>query len=1326
MILPLILGGAMAAGRGGAIPPDSVSPRLRLVPAVTDEMLIDMQASADGSRLLTTSLRNFDRSYAPRLWDARRRIVLAVLGGHPDAVRQIGFSPDGKYAFTLSYKLLQKWDPLRGTLLAKRVAVPGGGMSEATFAPDGSLRFLLGGNRIGGMRADGTDLPNVLLSSPAVSLALSPDGLRLAVGTAVRRAAPGPGPGDDAGDVVSSVALMNADGSGKTAVKGDAAGDPRKLGPGSTELHFSPDGRELLATNYEAGTAALIDALSGAIRFRAPHFIAERGVGTVQMGADFVGKDGERMLFWDAKGLGKLIDRKTLKPVATLKGHTDGVRELRISADRRHAATYGDDTKLYLWNIDRATGIALDTPDDTPTAAAFSAAGERFFLGFKSGNLVSYDSLSGEARDESFVSWRKSHSLRLLSNGRIAVLREEGRNLRGAILAGDVRSLDALSTRWPIEAGLDPELSADGRFALLAARDYGNARLTNLADPARYEAKRVVFKAVPADVSFARRRARVLTTHDEGEANLIDLDTGDLIQGWKFDQKNDLGVTRLSPDGDVAVSSGRKETKDEPRIILWNVDEGVKLHDLGPNPEYACGLSWSPDGNSVYIHNRADFRRVDAATGKTVVSFARPLGADGERFFEDNEPLLSGDGKTVALRAWQGFAAWDTATGAPLAIRRSAEKESFSAFAPDGRLASFATERDAEVLDVRTGATVGRLVTTDKIAQMVFTADGKRLLTLDGVDGIVVWDVTGAGDPKRLGSLQLGKAGDWLVLDEEGRYDAADPSDVPAARYVFAWSGGLEPVTVPQLKSRFYDPGLFAKLLGINLEPRRAVPALDAVKLYPSVDVKLDPAKATRALVEVKERDGGGIGRIVVAVNGKTVDTREGGGFFRLDLDKFRPFLIPEGLLGKEKNVLTVTAANGTNDLTSPPSVLSLALPADLKVPDARVHALFVGAGDYVGSGGDLVAPAADARELATAFRRAAERLLPGRVEVVTLTTATGDPRPSREAIRTWMTATAAKAGARDTVVVFMAGHGTSSIGEEKDYFFLTPDADPGDVGPAAMGVAAVSGKELQTWLAAIPAAKQVLVLDTCHSGAAAKSLELSSRSLSGEYGRAYEAIRDGSGTWLLAGSAADQLSYESSSVEHGMLTYALLEAIDLGPASGALRAGENGDGFLDVERWLRYAAERVESLKQEANVAGVQRPEFRRSKEGRSFDLGVVKAEDKGALKLKSPKPILIVGAFSQDEEDPAGLEKSVEAELRKGQGFKPWFDVAKHPGAYRVAGTYTVEGAIVRLKAVLQRFDSSGSRTTLATFSLEGPPEVLAEKLREELERRLASAKS
>ncbi|NLI00155.1 MAG: hypothetical protein GX446_11775, partial [Chthonomonadales bacterium] len=89
---------------------------------------------------------------------------------------------------------------------------------------------------------------------------------------------------------------------------------------------------------------------------------------------------------------------------------------------------------------------------------------------------------------------------------------------------------------------------------------------------------------------------------------------------------------------------------------------------------------------------------------------------------------------------------------------------------------------------------------------------------LTGSDDTTVrlWDVeTG----KELCQLLSFRDGTWAVVDPEGRYDASNDGEVEW----LCWVRGLEVIPLEQVMSRYYHPGLLARILGFSKEPLRDV-----------------------------------------------------------------------------------------------------------------------------------------------------------------------------------------------------------------------------------------------------------------------------------------------------------------------------------------------------------------------------------------------------------------------------------------------------------------------------------------------------------------------
>ena len=106
---------------------------------------------------------------------------------------------------------------------------------------------------------------------------------------------------------------------------------------------------------------------------------------------------------------------------------------------------------------------------------------------------------------------------------------------------------------------------------------------------------------------------------------------------------------------------------------------------------------------------------------------------------------------------------------------------------------------------------------------------------------------------------------DWALVTPEGSFDAS-----PGGMKLMHWVVGDETIDLGQLKDRYYDPGLLAKITGFKKEPPRTVEAFKDVKLFPTVQVQPSKRDNSNLTLHLTNR-GGGIGRIAVRLNGKEV-----------------------------------------------------------------------------------------------------------------------------------------------------------------------------------------------------------------------------------------------------------------------------------------------------------------------------------------------------------------------------------------------------------------------------------------------------------------------
>lgn len=154
--------------------------------------------------------------------------------------------------------------------------------------------------------------------------------------------------------------------------------------------------------------------------------------------------------------------------------------------------------------------------------------------------------------------------------------------------------------------------------------------------------------------------------------------------------------------------------------------------------------------------------------------------------------------------------------------------------------------------------------------------------------------------------------------------------------------------------------------------------------------------------------------------------------------------------------------------------------------------------------------------------------------------------------------------GSNTTVVVYFSGHGyevTTPIGKAT---YLMPFG----YDPQRLYETAVSGQELATKLAAIPAQKLLLLLDCCHAGgldpAKSPGIGLTKTPLPPE---ATTLFAQGNGRALLASSQANELSYAGK--PYSAFTLALLEAL-------AGKGAAQQDGYVRLTDLALHTREMV------------------------------------------------------------------------------------------------------------------------------------------------------
>jgi len=1011
-----------------------------------------------------------------------------------------------------------------------------------------------------------------------------------------------------------------------------------------TSVAFSPDGKQAL-TGSRDGTAKLWDLSGKELRAFAGH---AEGVSSVAFSPD-----GKQALTGSEDGTAKLWDLSG-RELQAFVGHAYGVSSVAFSPDGKQALTGSMDGTAKLWDLSGRVLQAFDGHAEGVNSVAFSPDGKQALMGSADGTAKLWD-LSGKEL-QAFV--------------------------------GHAYSVSSVA------------FSPDGKQALTGSMD-GTAKLWDLSG--RELQAFVGHGNWVLSVAFSPNGKQVLTGSEDGTAKLWGL-SGRELQVF-VGHTDFVTSVAFSPNGKQALTGSRDKT-----AKLWGLS-GREVQAFDGHTEGVSSVAFSPDGKQALTGSEDGTAKLWDLSGRELQAFVgHAYGVSSVAFSPDGKQALTGSADGTAKL-------WDLSGKELQVFVGHASSVSSVAFSPDGKQVLTGSEdKTAKLWDLSGRELLAFVGHTNWVLSVAFSPDGKQALT-GGLDNTTKLWYPHSGQV--LATLIALDSVDWVVTTSSGLFDAS-----PGAMNLMYFVVGVEAIDLEQLKERYYEPGLLQKLLGFSDEPIRSVEGLDTIALYPAVSLQLD-TPTNQLQIELIPRNGG-MGKVSVFINGKEI------------IENANPYLgaarqektsLPPIVLGKyaryflrdSLNTVTVRAYNEAGWLKSPAHTVTCrprfarskgtggdmpSFPVFQPARDPALYAIIAGTANYAGTKLDLKFPGKDAEAMASAIRQAGGQLFGADsvvVRLLTTDTTNVGLHPTKANIKAVFEDFKAKAKAEDVLLVYLSGHGvTYGDAERAQFYYLTQDISSEDLSDEAVrSTRAISSGELTKWINDIPAQKQVMILDACNSGKVVEALESGTKSLNSTQIRALDRMKDRTGMFVLAGSAADKVSYEASQYGQGLLTYKVLEAMS------GLRLKENK--YVDVALLFEYARDEVPKLAE--SIGGIQTPTML-TPSGGSIDIGIV--NEQVHIRLAPKKPVFVRNVFLEEVAfyDSLKIGSLLESQLqditaRGAQASLIYVDVPEYQNAYSIKGFYRVEkGGQVSLKARLFK-----GQTALGPIAAQGRADQLDE---------------
>ena len=1114
-----------------------------------------------------------------KIWDIETGKEVRTLTGHTDIVNAMVVSPDGRLVVSASGdRTVRLWDVASGKEV-KTLSGHDGWVLSVAFSADGHL--VASGDVKNQVKLwdvpSGREVQSIAVPLPQRSpsgitaLAISPDGRQLLTGVRANN-----------GDLLRLWDL--------------ASGREQKSFLGHEDwisaVAYAPDGRYFFTASFDKSVKMWEATTGKEIRtFSGP----KKG-----MTAIAVSRDGSQLLVGSVNHRPMLWDTRSGALLRSFEGISMAVSAVAFSPDGQSLITAGTENRFSVWDASSGRlrhqftsiqGSGNDAAADDSEAddgpgedgqkkarsdAQYKQAGHKIWqrAPFTGGSQVDVPVTRSRAEgiEAPIISVAAISALAVSPDSSRIVVNGPGH----AFTLVDLRSGKVMqNVFWHSKRVNAVAISPDGRVIAAASADHSLSlwdagTLRKLRDWNGHEDK-------VTSIAFSRDGRFLVSGSWDGNAIVWDAASGSEVAKFRLPEGMVFSVA-FSPDGRRIVTGDSMN-----QVRVWDAQSGKELSSLSGHGNWVRSVAYSPDGQKIVSGSIDGLIRIwDASSGKSIsVLSAHTAQVLSVVFSSDGSRILSGSRDGSAR-------VWDSRTGQELVQLAAMRNGEWVSITPDGYFD--ASARGSQYLNVRFGNRVHAL---DQFMETFFRPEYLKVALASGRTAAVPPPAVAspptltaaASPPPSLPAASSSQApavpptaASTPIVATTPAVAASAPTPViiaaPPVTVAASPPPGLPAASLPQAPA---IPPMAASTPIVATMPPVAVSmpapviiaapprlAITNVRLAPSVKfldapatVGSDTAKIRLVITDL----GGGVGQLRLYLNGSAVLLEGTRNLQVAAVSGTGRELEYQLKLVPGKNTVRALAFNADNTMQSDDVLHEITSTVAVQKRPS-LHAIVVGIKQFVNPKLALNFTVADAELFASVLETNAAGLF----QTVNVKKLITPPETTNLAIVAALKEIKQKISPEDLFVFYVASHGTVDDGK---YFLITSNV--GSTSTARLNADALTQESLTAIFANIPAAKKLIVLDTCNAGRLGDAIQSAMLARGMNEDTAVKILSRAVGSTVLSAATSTQEALEGYE-GHGLFSYVVANGL-----SG--KADADKDGFVKTTELADYVDSEVPEL---------------------------------------------------------------------------------------------------------------------------------------------------